>query len=840
MVAAFPCGALGNELRIAQLCTQRQGWDDSKSVWIEVPVIHGEEVTWRCGGPPIQQVRFAKVLERTDNFLAVRMTTWTVILRPFLREKAVNGSFSSRLDPNPGFQLPIFTTGGLPHADVAFNPWYVRQFGVVDQAGRWSVWEMEGRKTTTAQCVSKGWIYDNPRGSATAVADGWARLTWICNPSFIAVSTRKRLALFSVAAQVPRLPHLILDSEATNAWILDVVPVLSHPSYLCVLTPEQILVYTVTSHDSDELLTKLVFSLKHYRNPDDMTAYLRIQEHDEGFSLLLRSCIGPVVTSFALRIEENGGVVASDSTSLSLPNDITGLHFASVAFGKNARYDTGNGTAVSYRDNDISFRNLLYLRTDLALLQRLYVSSPSVRTGADTVLPSWKAQLPPRSSTRLPRERFVIGDSEEDDEHAEHDRIRPTATYVQRRQKRAAIERGTERTIIFEFTAQAVEDEGQQGTESIDHLLDIAVETWQQQYPGRHMPPRTLCELVQSELTIGDIGEASSRLQGLVLVVPDKMHEQEDDALTDRVGTRPVLHHVTTPLHPTVKPQEADASLSAIYDGMVSDWITPLGPNVLDRTRLAKEQLVRRAAAEVALASHVIRMENVDQQPPLESQESQRQTWELPVRNDMPSSSQIPPHPSQYVDFSSQLHSSQSALPTPSNSATNSLATGSSHPSTLAPASITRLSKYTTFSKPTTSALPRALRSVLSHWTPGEDPAAYDWLSSSRRETRRAEDEVDEQTMTEKERARMQRRAEKHLRRQRKEAAVSQAAQFASSQALEIAVSASQSQIKNESQPTGVVASSQSFGLGGMPSASQVVPGRFGGRPPKKKRKQGF
>ena len=92
----------------------------------------------------------------------------------------------------------------------------------------------------------------------------------------------------------------------------------------------------------------------------------------------------------------------------------------------------------------------------------------------------------------------------------------------------------------------------------------------------------------------------------------------------------------------------------------------------------------------------------------------------------------------------------------------------------------------------------------------------------------------------------MQRRAERHIRRQRKEAAASQAAQMASSQAPEIAISASQPQVgrvgKMESQPVGVTASSQSQGLGfGAPSASQVVPGRFGGRPPaKKKRKQGF
>lgn len=202
-------------------------------------------------------------------------------------------------------------------------------------------------------------------------------------------------------------------------------------------------------------------------------------------------------------------------------------------------------------------------------------------------------------------------------------------------------------------------------------------------------------------------------------------------------------------------------------------------------------------------------------------------------------SSQLLPS-SQAYDSSSQVQYSQrSILPTPSPSATPSITTASSGTSVFAP-EVSRLARITSFSKPAPSALPRSLRNVLAHWPPDEDPDNYDWVKTSRRIRHADEAFEDEAGMTEKERLRLQRRAERHIRRQRKEAAASQAAQIASSQAPEIAISASQPRgDKVESQPVGLAASSQIQDRG-VPSASQMVPGRFGGRPAKKKRKQGF
>lgn len=839
-VAAFPHGPTGSDLRIGLMQRQRRGWDDSKDAWIEVPLPHGEEALWEGEGAPIQQICFAHSLERSDTHLGVRMPTRTVVFRPVLRSKPAHGSFSSRLDANPVFELPMSRSGDLPHADIAFNPWYTQQFAVIDQAGGWSVWELEGRTTLTGTRMCVGCTSDESTSKGKAVADGWARISWTCNPSTIAVCTRNHLALFTITENnASPTKVVVVSTEGAHGWILDMVLVQSHPMHICVLISERLLIYLVRSEGRDMLSAKTVTSLKHYRNPNDMTLSLSVIDDKSDIVILLRSSIDPMVVSFRIRIEAEERIVVFDPVELRLPGGIKGLHFADVALYIRPRADD-SCVAIGYRDRGIRFYNLLYLREDLALTQQLYATATLALRGPETIQPTWEGGLGAKSSIKLRKESFVVDDDELDSSEAGHSRGRPTSSFVRHRRKQVPSRRGADWTISLELTARGLEHANVQ--QPCDEILHAIEDVLQRQSLEQMLPLRTLREFGQGEVSVIDVEESTTKLQDLAIVeasLTGKHDDYGDDAPPES-GNRLVLRNLSKPCRPNLDPEHGDLSMSAIYDSMVKDWITSLPANVPGRTRLAKEQLVRRAAAEVALASRVIRIEDTVQQPLPEPKPS-HQSWELPVRGGaLPSSSQTLPPSSQYLDSSSQLQSQQSLLPTPSPSATPSVTTGSSHPSTFAAPEITRLSRYTTFSKPAPSALPRSLTNILSHWTLGADPANYDWLSTSRRIAQR-EDETDE-AMTEKERARMQRRAERHMRRQRREAAASQAAQLASSQAPEI-VSASQPlQVpvgKTESQPYGVAGSSQSLGLSQLP-ASQVVPGRFGGRPAKKKRKQGF
>jgi RNA polymerase I-specific transcription initiation factor RRN6 len=348
---------------------------------------------------------------------------------------------------------------------------------------------------------------------------------------------------------------------------------------------------------------------------------------------------------------------------------------------------------------------------------------------------------------------------------------------------------------------------------------------------------RLMLDLVHQEVTTGDTEDAARALQRFEDLIQDtviKAAEDEDEALERRL----VLKRI--PMLGTSSGDKAhETSLRDIYNKIVTTWISPLAPEISGRTRVAKDQLARNMAAELMLSSLVLGTQGPTDGEAAEPEvPAQGYKFELPVRG-------VPP---VLEPFSSQLHSSQlpssAVLPTPSPTATPSVTTASSGASTYAAPEIDRLRRYANFTKPAPAALPRALNNVLAHWEPGTDLATYDWLSTSRRLAR--QDEEADEELSERDRLRMQKRAQRHLRRQRKEAEASQALRLASSQVPELfsasqqpVVRAAESQRPLAAAATAVASSSQS--IAPAVPASQPVSGRYAIRQPvKKKRKQGF
>ena len=336
---------------------------------------------------------------------------------------------------------------------------------------------------------------------------------------------------------------------------------------------------------------------------------------------------------------------------------------------------------------------------------------------------------------------------------------------------------------------------------------------------------KLLSELCDRPILVPDIDEIEAEFKHLAASTKqsdDMTGESEHALLLTEIANRPAL---------------AVGSINSMtptgfYDDMISNWLTPLSQNVPGRVRLAKEQLARRIAAQLCLASHVI-----------------RQPLSQPVEEETQPVSQLP--------TSSQMSFPQSSLPTPSPTATPSVTTAgslSSHPSTLVSPEFARLQRYASFApdKPTPAPLPKSLANALGHWTLGDNPDEYDWLTVQREQERRAEEENDD--LTPRERARLKRRAERLLLKQRHESQKASAINLASSQAPVI-LSASQPAIATTprsgshsvpqpamgaaSQGTQLLASSQSQAQPNMFS-SQVQPGRSGGKPTKKKRRIGF
>lgn len=327
---------------------------------------------------------------------------------------------------------------------------------------------------------------------------------------------------------------------------------------------------------------------------------------------------------------------------------------------------------------------------------------------------------------------------------------------------------------------------------------------------------KLLSEIFDDQILVPDIDQAAADFKNMVSSKTELGQEMED---IDQMLQLARIGCSTLGLS-----SSSDMDLMAVYDNIVAHWLTPLSQTVPGRIRLVKEQLARRIAAGICLASHVLR------QPPVKpSEETMPETQATEEAYSFP----------------------QSSLPTPSPTATPSLTTVtslSSHPSTLVSPEFARLQRYTTFSpdKPTPGPLPKGLTNTLAHWSLGSNPEKYDWLAVQREQEKKAEEE--DEDLTPKERARLKRRAEKLLDKQRREAQKASAMSLANSQVPGV-VSASQpafmtpSRSEGPNVPHSARAASQGTQLLASSQAapnmftSQIQPGKFGGKPAKKKRR---
>lgn len=338
----------------------------------------------------------------------------------------------------------------------------------------------------------------------------------------------------------------------------------------------------------------------------------------------------------------------------------------------------------------------------------------------------------------------------------------------------------------------------------------------------------------KQQLTISDLDQASADFQSLLDVTSRQMWDLHSQETQPQVVVSD-LTDTNLPSLPRMENQRTEVTV--VYDDIVGSFLGPLSQRVAGRVRLAKEQAARRLTADVCLASHSIGPSPADQLQGATRGSAGSQSGNIPIpfRTDA-----LGPG---MTGSSQDLGMSSQALPTPSPSATPSLASNSlsSHPSTLVASEYAHLQRLTTFSSDKVAPAPllKSLSNMLAHWKPGGDPDQYDWLAAQRQLDKEAE--FEDEDLTPEERARLKRRAEKHLRRQRRETALAQSQGLLSSQAPGL-VSSSQVVPIGVSQPLGFARSQVTQSQGFEFPASQVEPGRFGGRAPAKKRRrtQGF
>lgn len=805
-IAALPAGSTRSDLRLVRIQKKRRGWAEWKMCWINVPTLYGEDVVWKGMEGPIQQVLFAEPLDRCDALLGVRFLTKTMIFRPTHGFPTENVDAAPALRPNLLYSIDMRSTGGSAHVDIAFNPWFSEQIAIVDQDGSLTVMEFQSRKLAR---IARSW---RARLWSTALSDGWARIAWMFNLEIVAVCNRESLILFRIVGEAltslqtvtPEIPH-------GAQWILDFATIPGHPDCCVLLTSTQLLVYQVSGVDMRQIEVHTKCTIDHFKNPEDIGMRLHVWSSQEDMFVLLYAGRGStkIVYRFGSAHETQYRVHEPLELQL-LSNDraarVTEIKVLSAPFTDNR----------SQSHSESAFQGQYFVATvmysDGSIFEQL-LSCTSNHAHAELSVPSWESKLA-ASGVKSKQSSFI------DDTDIEAD-VATRAPASRRARSTAPRRLPEERTLELGRVAGQLSALAP-SLRSIEHALEGVKSAFDAE-ESTIMPLRTLDSLIPDKVDTSNIDALAATLDGAqgLLSLARGSPEGQDGVINTlrrlqivRTATPPVLH---------LDSEFRDGSLTSVYSTIIAGWLGPLSDQVSARIRLAKVALARQVATDLTLANLVVR---VDER---ESPTDARPTWELPVR----SSAYNEPE-----SASSAIHSPQySALPTPSATATPSVVSMSTGISSLAAPEIYRLSRYVPITRPSPLVLARPMRKILSHWVEGESPDDYDWQRSSKHVNGEEEDEEKEQ-MTEKELRRLRRRAERHIKRQRKEAQASQAQQLASSQAPEVLAASQPNLFAVESQPT---PASRPPSVPHANAASQVVPGRFGGRPPpKKKRKSGF
>lgn len=309
-IAVFASGECGNSIAFRRL--EEDTFElRQQTTFMRVPSIGETDATeCRVGGVPIRQICFARTIEEKATWMAARCSDSTTIFRPLYHRDPVprricrnsdgvllSDAHSSRLDANPLVEISSLRTGGFPHADVTFNPWYQRQFAIVDQRGNWSIWEMSGRHRRSkgnwaATCVKSGslpWLDngdsldldDQPRH------DGWGVIEWAGDVNSIIVSDRRCPMLYRMEGdQIWSIP-VELGLKRKSEWILDIKRSPSNASHVYVLTTTAIFRLEITEFSSEGDIGSLNprLSWRHYRDPEDTTLRLSTLLTNKGMGI---------------------------------------------------------------------------------------------------------------------------------------------------------------------------------------------------------------------------------------------------------------------------------------------------------------------------------------------------------------------------------------------------------------------------------------------------------------------------------------------------------------------------------------------------------------------------
>ncbi|RHZ66148.1 hypothetical protein CDV55_101833 [Aspergillus turcosus] len=739
---------------------------------IRVPMIGDTECTeWSAGGAPVRQICFARTVEEKSTWAAARFPHSTIVFRPLYRRKPVSVHIyqdgdrvvpshtqSSRLDANPLVEISHSQTGGYAHADVTFNPWYQKQLAIVDERGNWSVWEMVGRHRRskgnwTAACVKSGslpWLdlghAQNINGSPRH--DGWAVVEWVGDVNSFIVSDRRCPILYRTEGN-EILPFTIeLELKRKSEWILDVKRSACNVSQVFILTTSRIFCLDVSSvlvadsqKDASRPSLLPLLSWRHFRDSEDTTLRLSSLVVSEELYLVLYSRLSHVVLAYQVPNASDGYMhltSISDPFVLEIPPvseesaetqiSPNAAQFSTLVLREIAHAPSA-GSKEQY-DATAKIIKLFTIDSRLAVRESIYigpgreteVNADDQQLGKDALRLRKRYPGVRRKQSIRSRDDFVVDDWDESvvsrgtftvaDTGISH--ITPLATPQWTTDFSSVYAIALGKIIAGSSEAGQEQDRGFQ--ESIKELKDSLASADLTDLPNS----KTMLEVLAGSPLLDDIDQ----------------NAHDYDAFLDEFLAPIMSRNHLASSQPAVSLQQSlnlfgssKVKLVDIYDRLVNDWLSTLQQDIPGRTRIMKERVIRKMAAELALAQPIL------QRKPLNEAGILRSTEEV-NHETIDDSSPVPVNPPPSLEIRKRRLSLPREI---SSDYELEPAVGKNTNQNNFWAEEQEVSKgpngtepvYCGLASMTTLQIQRppagAVATLLSHWQVGSDPVTYNW-----------------------------------------------------------------------------------------------------------------
>ncbi|KAG9248570.1 RNA polymerase I-specific transcription initiation factor RRN6-like protein [Calycina marina] len=619
-IIAMPYGDAGSTLCLLRPRRGDYGWGKESSVKLTLL----DAATIECGywvgiGGRIQQVTFAEG-DTGECWLAVRQHSMTTIFRPLYEVDEVpatipegfGSSFSpSRIHANPVASLTAEQTGSISHVDVAFDPFYVRQFAVVDSAGFWRVWDIEHRKTKTTRLMAgKGGsmeenISDDPATEDPHSGDGWHRITWAADVSTVVICNRRFLNVFDLTSAPRRLRSSRLLPPHCTDWILDMKRSPLSLNHIYVLTTSRIfwleIITVETAKELDSAGARLIMSYRHYRDPNDETLRIVVTKNEK-VSALIVSSKSKLVNHYKFSMDLNGPAVSQSSLITKQP--ASSLELQSMIFlGAPLKLRSVRHAMLPPRllDRGVSFFQSWCLSANLELSSALFATHDrTMDTLTGPILlraPTTQFAMRDLHSTAYAnriRSQFIVPDAElEEESGSNKSKVFRTSSLSH---SKSIVPSRINWMQLYNrlFTTKG---ELSATRHFIDRLQAITVDYVQQSRAQKGIPMKTLLDLSQ-QIPIFSRDLEDANLDGFL-----------NDMLIDEDAESPLelaLSNLT--LCPGYEPMYTDGLLQVpsfidVYDRIVAQWVMTLPGEIPNETRLTNFSATRRIAVELCLSS---------------------------------------------------------------------------------------------------------------------------------------------------------------------------------------------------------------------------------------------